>query len=71
MCPRLAAPICCRFEADTEPAIGLGDRYLKDSGVSALVVEVNLSLSRQNPSHGFRDDRPDRISYLDLGKRSV
>lgn len=65
------APIRRRREAYAKPAIRFGDGYLENSGVSTLVVEINLGLSRQGPPYGLRDNRADRVSYLNLGERSV
>jgi hypothetical protein len=68
---RIAAPIRSRLEAHAEPAVWFGDGYLENARISALVVEIDLGLSGQCSSYGLRDDRADRISYLNLGQRSV
>jgi hypothetical protein len=68
---RITAPIRRRLQAYAKAAVRLGDGNFENSGVSTLVIEINLGLSRQGSPNGLRDNRADRISYLNLGERSV
>ena len=68
---RITAPIRRRLQAYAKPAVRLGDGYFENSCVSTLIVEINLGLSWQRPPYRLRNNRADRVSYLNLGERSV